>query len=457
MKRLFTLIAAGALLLTMALPASAQAVTDVVEDVDKHIAAGATVGSQTFTISATFTPAGPGAQMGEGIGFYYQNGDGTPPQSFYRVVLWRDNGSDAGADRLDFYCEKQYNDKHVGNVPASINGVAADDPDINEEFRYISTDWGWYAAADAAYKMDVTVDPGKKQATAVLTGIPSGNRAVLVVDLTQKALGEKKAGELTSGEVFVWKTKCSYSNFQLDGADNMSTVPPSATSVVLDNTTASAGTDSTQSQTGESNPGGLPPMVEAPSTHAAPANPKDVAVGGVLKDVDGNLLPNKLLIVDQSSGKQTNTITDEKGVFTFPKLPEGMTTISVRDENGNVQAAKRFQLRAGTAAAVSEDGSRVTAGENGGVGLTLVMNLKTYGIELFLNTEVELPTTTAKRDTSPEGECSFPVLWIVLGGAVLVVAAGAAVTVVLWKKKRPSPSAPLDGKEKGGKDKPHTP
>ena len=154
MKRLFTLIAAGALLLTMALPASAQAVTDVVEDVDKHIAAGATVGSQTFTISATFTPAGPGAQMGEGIGFYYQNGDGTPPQSFYRVVLWRDNGSDAGADRLDFYCEKQYNDKHVGNVPASINGVAADDPDINEEFRYISTDWGWYAAADAAYKMD---------------------------------------------------------------------------------------------------------------------------------------------------------------------------------------------------------------------------------------------------------------------------------------------------------------
>ncbi len=427
MKRLFSLITAGILLLSLVLPASAGSITDITEDVDKQIATGVTVGTQTFTVSATFTPAGPGAEIGEGIGFYYQNGEGTPPQSFYRFVVWRDNGSDAGSDRVDFYCEKQYNDKNVGNVPASINGVAADDPAINEEYRYISVDWGWYAASEVAFKMDVTVDPEKQQATAVLTGIPSGNRAVLVVDLTQKARGEKTAGELTSGEVFVWKTKCGYSNFQIEGADTMSTVAPPTEPSIPPTETLPTGENTV-------------PIVEPPTTMRAPENPQDVAVSGILQDETGSALPGKLLIVDQSNGEQVNTLTDENGRFRFPNIPEGMTTLTVRDDQGNVQAATQFWLEAGDTAAVSEDGSRVTAGENG-VGLTLMMNAAAYEIALSLNAgEAPSATTTGRGGGSEEQDVS-PVLWIVLGAVALAVVVGVAAVVLLRKKRAASAPA----------------
>lgn len=419
MKRWIT----GAVSLLFALSAlwsaGAEPITDITEDVDKHIATGITVGEQLFTISATFTPAGPGAPLGEGIGFYYQNGEGTPPQSFYRFVLWRDNGSDAGSDRLDFYCEKQYNDKNVKNVPASINGISADDPAINTEYRYISVDWGWYASADAAFKMDVTVDPATQKATAVLTGIPSGNKAVLEVDLTQKAQGEKTAGVLTGGEVFIWKTKCIFSNFSISGADAMGeattqTVPTVTTTIPPATTTSVA--------------------LDAPTT-ANTAAAQKVGFSGVLKNTAGEVMADTLLIVDQSDGQQVSTMTDASGQFSFTNVPEGKTTIAVRDNNGNVLAAKQITLRAGETAAVSADGAEVTTAQ-GAVGLTLIADTETYGITVSLNTEVSVPTmtTTASKGNNEDGKTDLTILWVVLGVAAVAIA--AVVVILVLKKKK---------------------
>ena len=363
MKRILSMLAALVLVFAMILPASAQEITDVTVDFDKNIATGVLVGDQPFTVSATFTPSAPGGRLGEGIAIYYQNGDCTPPQSFIRFVMWRDNGSDAGADRIDFYCEKQYADKNVGTVPAGINGLAANDPANNAEYRYISVDWGWYASTDVAFKMDVSVDPATQTATATLMGIPSNQKATLVVYLTEKAIGEQTAGELTWGEVFVWKNNCAFSNFNVVGANGEEPIPSTTTGAPTTTTTA--------------------PII-APVTTQPPANPDLVTMAGVLKDTAGNAVPNAILIVDKSDGKQANCMTDANGNFELKNIPEGGTMLTVRDENGNVMAASNFYLASGSAASVATDGSRVTAAD-GAIGLTLTMDASTYSLTMALN------------------------------------------------------------------------
>ena len=182
---------------------------NVITDGDKRIAKDIVIGDTASTITATFTLKDKGSLLNEGIGFYYQDGDGSPAWSFYRITLWRDVEK---SDRVDFYAEKQYGDKWVGFVNAKVNG------ETESKERYVSVDYGWNAAEETAFTITVTVDPTAKTATATLLGAATRKQATILIDLSQAATGEKTPGELASGKVFLrLSDACDYSNFSVTG------------------------------------------------------------------------------------------------------------------------------------------------------------------------------------------------------------------------------------------------
>ena len=215
MKKLLSILAISAVAISclfVPLQGSAQDILakNVTVAGDKTIANGLTIGTQKETIDADFTLKTVGSKINEGVGFYYQNGDGSPHWSFYRITFYRDT---AGSGRTDFYCEKQYNDSWAGFIWCKVNS------ETTEKDRYVSADYDWDTAAETGFHLRVVIDPTANTAVATLTGATSGKSAIIHIDLSEAATNESTAGQWQNGSVFLRTEFANWSNFAVADAD----------------------------------------------------------------------------------------------------------------------------------------------------------------------------------------------------------------------------------------------
>ena len=181
-------------------------------DKDKSIVRGLSVGEGTCRITATFVLPSVGSLLNEGIGFYFQNGDGSPAWSFYRFTLWRVNGTPG---RLDFYVEKQYEDSWKGFLYCTVGN------ELTTKERYVSTDYGWDTSEETEITMIAVVNPATSIATATIIGTATKHMATITVDLSKTATnGDCPADQWRGGGVFLRIQYTKWANFTIRGYDD---------------------------------------------------------------------------------------------------------------------------------------------------------------------------------------------------------------------------------------------
>ena len=427
MKRIALFIVCLLLVAGLGISAAAKDIrpgSDVDTDGDKVIAKDLRVSNKPFNISATFTLNQKGGKMFEGIGFYYLDGGESPKFSFYRFTIWREKN----APRLDFYLEKQYNDKNVGSVDCLVDG---DTENLKHE-RFVSVDYDWNSIDDMSFKVEVSVDPATSKATARISGVQTGKSGKITVDLRDKARNEQTAGSLTNGKVFLSVNNTSYSDFKIEGYDDTasggeSTAPaptsstPPANSVPAGEKPADVSSES-KAVSSEASPADT--SVSAESTNSTDEdNASDglVAISGVVVDKDGKPMPKTIVQFGTQRAK-----TDSDGRFTMGAVSLGRKSVSIQDENGKAITSKTIELVAGETASMD--------------GITLTVN-KNISLLITVGADNELEIAINPDGDPYAGDSGgFPVLTVVIcAAAVLLIGGGAACFLLMKKKGKESP------------------